>query len=938
MSPSPSYAAVSQFHAFAVPDLWRVSTFAATDDDASVLFPDLHPDGSLPASVYNSCLLILPTVLTVVLNNPYAPKINLVDDLKLPDVESFHYGPLLAHELSEPSVISTDPEHNEEAEEDEDIWALVADPLPEIRRPQYLLWRARSFAVESDNRSPYLSEWGTSAFDAALRKSRIESRSGQTYSIVEPGVVLRSLYDLGLGRSSLLYNFIEDGRNVNLNLDHFIANGLSSTTLRSLEKRVKGCGMAIKYLREFSDRTYISPTFPAKVAFAHAVSTIIATIEAHFSHERAKTRSWIQLQYVFAKAEQLLDHLVNMVQTVKSTRCDEDLVSIIFGKCQNIEHDASWLWFIMLEMLSRVSHPLLSRLNMWTGQYFDQSTQLNFDNPGLSFIQVESEQTQSTFQAPTYTFNPDRLPIFISREQGHKIFETGQCLRLLHRHKQDNANILCSTSADHALKWSFQWADVDSVVNKAREYEKNLANAVRQCLARRGLSSCSTSIDQPLQTGWLNNMDDSDLLKSSTMLNQIPLDTSTLPDDLSEIVKAALDSRNNSSQEQLTLAPPLSLIPQLSFDPLLNAQFRLVKGASLRLIFRSHSLRHHLKLQKAFHLMGDGVFISQITAALFDSSAHGTERELGVMRSGTGMGLKLNERQSWPPASSELRLALMGILSNCYSSSSYLSPNNRIRQVESNGLPGSMSFAVRNLVESEIEQIMNPASLYALDFLRLQYTPSSPIDEVITPNTIEKYDLIFKHLLRLIRLLYSVSRLPRIHTNSLMQLFILQARHFVNSCSSYFFETIIGLNWADFEEHLNRLETSMAEEDKEQPETMRDHGGINELRQSHEACLDRILYGMFLRQRQSKVSALLDEIFTTVLKLESLSQVSSPKFADIQVLHSTFVSKIKLFGEVCRGLNGKKISGISAGADDTISRLLLSLDFNGFYNIIGPLQ
>jgi hypothetical protein len=35
-----------QFNVFAVPDLWRASIFAITDDETSTLFPDLHHDGS----------------------------------------------------------------------------------------------------------------------------------------------------------------------------------------------------------------------------------------------------------------------------------------------------------------------------------------------------------------------------------------------------------------------------------------------------------------------------------------------------------------------------------------------------------------------------------------------------------------------------------------------------------------------------------------------------------------------------------------------------------------------------------------------------------------------------------------------------------------------------------------------------------------------------
>ena len=103
-------------------------------------------------------------------------------------------------------------------------------------------------------------------------------------------------------------------------------------------------------------------------------------------------------------------------------------------------------------------------------------------------------------------------------------------------------------------------------------------------------------------------------------------------------------------------------------------------------------------------------------------------------------------------------------------------------------LPGGISFVIRNISPDEFEQCMNPDSIEALDFLRLQYRPLSPIDAVISPSCLGKYDLIFKLLLRGTRMLFVVNQLSRDstgwtanrhRTNNVVKRFTWEAHHFV---------------------------------------------------------------------------------------------------------------------------------------------------------------
>ena len=152
------------------------------------------------------------------------------------------------------------------------------------------------------------------------------------------------------------------------------------------------------------------------------------------------------------------------------------------------------------------------------------------------------------------------------------------------------------------------------------------------------------------------------MLASIDKFNQ-PLKESLARDRLSSILNSYFDPNSNKPQEKDSIfSPPISLIPLLSFNPIIAAQGRIVNGTCMRMFFNSHKLRDHLSLQRSFHLLGNGVFSSRLSHALFDPELESAERHRGVARSGGIMGLRLGGRDTWPPASSELRLALMGVL------------------------------------------------------------------------------------------------------------------------------------------------------------------------------------------------------------------------------------------------------------------------------------
>ncbi|KAF2771869.1 hypothetical protein EJ03DRAFT_242322, partial [Teratosphaeria nubilosa] len=278
-------------------------------------------------------------------------------------------------------------------------------------------------------------------------------------------------------------------------------------------------------------------------------------------------------------------------------------------------------------------------------------------------------------------------------------------------------------------------------------------------------------------------------------------------------------------------------------------------------------LKKHLELQRSFHLFGNGNFVMRLSTALFSPNTQTARRTRGVIPTGEALGLRLSTRdgQPWPPASSELRLTLNQVLAD---SDHDLEPRRPGMPAE---LPGVLSFSIRELSDEEIDRVMDVSSIYALDFLRLQYTARAPLDTIITPASLKRYDDIFRFLLKLLRVLDVTTRLRREHltnetpVSSKVRRFALAAHHFTSNLFSTLMEIGIGTPWRNFQRGIEEVELSV---------NTRHHSrlagaleaGVASLRQMHEVCLEGIRSHLFLKRKQAKVRNALHGVLAAVLQ------------------------------------------------------------------------
>jgi hypothetical protein len=857
----------------------------------------------------------------------------------LPDLETFEFGPL--PELDTPDESSRSAE-TPSLELEEDIWQVAFELGPAKKDVLFHTWEAFENPQHVELQTAYVTERGAGVFDAALQADDSSTSAGK---VLKENILLHSLWNLGLGRSSILFEFVPKLKSFEPTVREGRTSGVSLRAAQSLIAQFIHTGNTFLYLRSFAERTFSSATsIPARVALATTVSSVLSTLEEQLGRNSGNIRSLIQLQQQFSKPREILLHISRMVDATKHAKTNELLASILHHRLLELEDGDTDIRQLSSRIMCVVAKPSLELLAEWMGTMKEQDT-VPVASRG-SFVGVEPGTADE--EQPEYTYRSELMPRFMSPEDGNTLFETGLSLRFLKTQHPEHPLVRLHDAelSPPEFEWAFGWRDIEAISTKAKLYESRL----RQTLLAysRGSRPDAQAVnarteDFPLIEERQTSHLDTYFADSIRDLNAPPRQpVNALPDEvqllMEDVLNIGLDARPHSE-----FSPPLSLTSSLSFRPLILAQAKLVNAATLRLFFRSHQLRHHLTLQRQYHLLGDGVFSSLLATALFDPERESAERQKGQMRSGVHMGLQLGSRTSWPPASSELRLALRGVLSESYYSSSLyqsllmsgerVQTNTTVSGRDNDELPGQLNFAIRALTEVEQEKVMDPDALSALDFLRLQYVPPAPLNLVITSATLDKYDVIFKFLLRLLRMLYVIAHLPYQYTNIESRQFRLEAHHFVTVFASYVFQSGIEGHWRDFDGFVGTLETRINEEDAAGEYGTRVTEGIASLRDAHEKCLESIMFCLFLRKRQRKIVALVDEIFDHILLFAKMQRPGAKAEESVKDLYNKLRGKIRVFLSVCRSLTGKKGYGSGKGTteENLMERLVLGMEMNGYF-------
>ncbi|KAJ8064158.1 hypothetical protein OCU04_006510 [Sclerotinia nivalis] len=947
---------------FAIPDLWGLSKCVDDLVQPSSLFSDFK----------------LPII-----------------DHKLPDVaeqcqhDELFFGipelPMGPTEPTDPTPSQSDETSgdiscNELVGQDEadnfDIW-MIQEQEPLQEPANYQSWD--SFTVENfkEPQMAYLTEAGSRVFDTALAAEhdflKVENNH---HDVVDSRIFATSVLALGLGRNSKFFTWDAEKRSFTAALQKFRISGHTAQSLRGFLALFYDCGNITKFLQDFVEKTYSLKKSPGRIALAESISIVIATIQSQLNVSSSDYESVLQLQALFQPAHSVLTCFKRLVRKTLPKKSDEAILSTVFEEIQLLEHRTDILRDILLEILSRVSIPWLEFTSEWLGLQREIGLPLTKDGPGKCFVKVDNkewvDEAGLELNEPDFTLDHEKIPSFMSLEDAQVMFEVGRSLRILRTHHIDHPLSkmeLVESIAPPTLEWRYSWQEILDIETKSLKYERDLTAALRTFSESHSTKTTATDSKYELYNfdlDFFGKPEEDIQTRVMASINHLDskLKEPLAPLKLKQLLQACLSSTSEASRgDDSIFSPPISLASILSFNPIISAQARVLNGVCMQLFFKSHKLRSHLSLQKNFHLLGNGVFSSRLSHALFDPELESAERQKGVALSGGSMGLRLGGRDTWPPASSELRLALMGVLTESYTSYQPVNLPSVGGYLERQGsLPGNLSFAVRDMSEEEIEKCMDPNSIEALDFLRLSYKPPAPLESILTPVILYKYDQLFKQLLRTLRMLYVVSALFRDATDrtsswrnidSSARKFRIEAHHFISSVCGYFFDTGISSTWRIFEKKLDEIEERLDSENF----SLGQNEGLDKLREYHERVLDKMLFALLLRKRQKPVMQLLEEIFSIILRFSKHEREralgtrrnggDTGKDENIRVLYGKFRKRVGVFITVCRGLSEKKgygekifdtrpgSAGLFDAADlaeeNTVGQLVLRLEMSGYY-------
>uniref|UniRef100_A0A0W0F116 Spindle pole body component n=1 Tax=Moniliophthora roreri TaxID=221103 RepID=A0A0W0F116_MONRR len=331
-----------------------------------------------------------------------------------------------------------------------------------------------------------------------------------------------------------------------------------------------------------------------------------------------------------------------------------------------------------------------------------------------------------------------------------------------------------------------------------------------------------------------------------------------------------------------SVTPTLDHLAALVLRPLLDRCVAL--STTLLSIFLSLppplSLHSHLKVMRSYMLLMSPSFKARLSSALFSDSTDffpdvqsGHKFSLGSLRRhphggdvrdrvwAVGLAPALLERDVWPPVGTDLSFFLRTVIMDSFVGGKAEGGNREeaVEEVESR-----LGFALKE--SDRNASWSNPLVVEALDFLYMDYKPPHPLDVVITPDIVYKYQRLFSLLLRILRVESAIAAVFRMTrpsmpplfptltlSHKLLHHFRFVAQSFVSSLSEYVYDTAIGGNFVPFLDKVCEGGTAHFSD-------------VFSLAESHSETMNDILTACLVRTNLRVSATLLRDCLNTILE------------------------------------------------------------------------
>ncbi|KAK3655216.1 hypothetical protein LTR56_003637 [Elasticomyces elasticus] len=868
---------MNEYDPFATSDLWRCSHLQPLSGKAS-LFDDV-PEFDLP-TLDDSDLISESPVYQLDLLELTAQHED--SNVELDVLDGF------------PSSETTES-LSANSDEKDDIWALNLDSFDESNRPSLYTWEAfQKKDVANTTRTAYLSEAGSEAFDAALSSS-----NGST-GVLPRDVALRALCSLALGRSSIFFRWDEIKQRFMQTLGGTPTAGLSVPASDSFAAELMAYAGLYRRLQAYSASGSPRKNPSAVVlAFKRSVASVLEAIEGSIVACTQSVQTLLQLQCATRLPRQLLQLLETLKDAVDGANSDEAAICVLSDTIDAVVATNNDFAGVLEAMLTQVSRPWLTRLAGEVGL---------IEQPHLTSRAAEETAINGDGMSPS---NMSELPVSLpsnslfTAEDQTLLHETRATVKLLRTHLPETVRY-----DGHSLD---QVYDSDPVWEAPEQQQQHVLLEQDVWASHQAQQQFYGAIDNQMSS-------------TPNISQRGPHDS------IHVIASEALTPQHDPTENHHFHLD----IAQKPFDLLrafVEVQAQRVNGFLLRHLFRDCRLRQHLDIQRAFHCLGNAEFVSRLCTALFSEETQSAERRRGTLSNGKTMGLRLGvQEQRWPPASSELRLALADVLTEVYHSSQAVVKGDGSKS----DLPGGLSFAIRELPEAEIDRVMDAGSIFALDFLRLQYAAPPPLDTILTPGSMQRYDEVFRFMLRMVRAVYVAARIgsdrgqhqpPSVTT--ITARFALEARHVTAMLMSYFVDIGIAAPWLDLQHSLDTVERAL-----EANNAMK--VGINALRDMHEHFLESARGRLFLKRKQQPIRTAIEDVLIALFRAVACVQ-SEGDSSLLASKHEAFGAAVVRLIHILQAIVDKPAKG-HASSDSTdddglmAGILLAKLNWNEFYH------
>ena len=771
-------------------------------------------------------------------------------------------------------------EVNEDAHGD-DIWnhAIILRPATEYG---LLSWDSFEGHREWKLASRYLSEVEPEVYDG-LWDQLWQAKRGQRLKFVGQDHFHHALTNLTIGRNSYLFRWNQETATFEVLVNNFSFTGLSPTFTQTLCGRLCECGTTFRHVQSFCESTRSSNS--TSFALQSSAMQILHAIEEHsFDQQVApKKPTILELVDYAAQYSELLSVVSELIDTATrvgdQTDCLTQCIKLI---------DNAWLSSVHLRLvLSNLATQILAPAVRATSEQLDLCTRL-------------SERQQSA----TWLLSK-LMPMCCDT-----FHETIECLTTIQEHCPVTAFIADGTAPVQIVH---TWYELVNLQKAADDLEHTSRLKFSRVGGNPGGSSVITKASvegrkPPTEDPFKPDFSLSRDQPGGLLVHQ-------QVDSVKKIVRTWLRRENFGQSPELSPVQALDM----SLSPFLAAQHRVSSYELMKMLFLQHNIVAHLGLLHSFQLLGNGLFTTRLSRALFDADENNAK---GRGKTGLTAGLRLEDREVWPPASSELRLVLMGLLSE---SSSYEMPKDVL---------ACMSFAIRDLSDQELRLCRDVQSTHALDFLRLIYAPSSAILElIVTPSILDKYDRIFKFLLVLLRMhALSQNLVAKLvchqaimrESSVAYHRFCVEFHHLVSTLLDFVLHDAIGLPWSRFMKHVKDVNNCLSNGRYE--ESMSLAGSIAQLRTMHQDCLDEMLKTLLLKKKEAKAYNGLCSILMLCLEFASTPTIETSS-KRIEKLYKEFGRKVSSWLV--------QLSDVSKTSQDAplqrIEVLLLKLDISNWY-------